>query len=238
MRSNAVRLMPKWARPSVIIIRSWARKTRLTQVLSGMLHGPYEGNFRAAMLANIRIGDTVWDIGANTGLYTRLFAERAGSNGCVVAFEPAPACYSALLDQFAELPQVILENLAVGREDCEAVLRLAQEPLAATHRIESAASSKEDGLVVRMVSCDSYSQYGGRTPNLIKIDVEGLEREVIRGMSRLLKARELRAVFIEVHFALLEERGESMAPIEIEETLENNGFATKWVDSSHLQAIR
>src|SRR3974390_2182320 len=36
----------------------------------------------------IRPNDIVWDIGANVGLFTFAAAARAGSNGCVIAFEP------------------------------------------------------------------------------------------------------------------------------------------------------
>ena len=43
-----------------------------------------------------------------------------------------------------------------------------------------------------------------------------VEEEVIDGMSALLGDPELRAIFVEVHFALLEARGKANAPVAIE----------------------
>jgi hypothetical protein len=74
-------------------------------------------------------------------------------------------------------------------------------------------------------------------PDVVKIDVEGFELEVIRGMRSVLGS--VRAAFIEVHFGLLEERGMRQAPSEIVAELKGLGFNTvKWVDASHIMAIR
>ena len=57
-------------------------------------------------------------------------------------------------------------------------------------------------------------------------------------MSELLAAPELRAVFLELHFQFLEERGRAGAPIRIEEQLRGKGFRPRWVDRSHIAAKR
>jgi len=41
-----------------------------------------------------------------------------------------------------------------------------------------------------------------------------------------------------VHFAILESRGRSEAPIRIEKLLRSNGLIPRWVDSSHIVAKR
>ena len=48
----------------------------------------------------------------------------------------------------------------------------------------------------------------------------------------------LRAVFIEVHFGILAERGLSAAPGRIERLLSEKGFRNRWLDLSHLAAYR
>jgi hypothetical protein len=81
--------------------------------------------------------------------------------------------------------------------------------------------------------------FGGRCPNVIKIDVEGFEEEVLTGMPRVLANQGLRAIFLEVHFALLEQRGKPTAPIRIQQKLRDCGFTIKWLRSrSHLQGTR
>src|SRR5437867_1922845 len=51
--------------------------------------GSYEVSKMALAAAWVHAGDTVFDIGANVGIYTLLFSERVGPRGRVVAFEPS-----------------------------------------------------------------------------------------------------------------------------------------------------
>jgi hypothetical protein len=76
------------------------------------------------------------------------------------------------------------------------------------------------------------------TPNVIKIDVEGYELEVIEGLPRVLSSKELRSVFVEVHFSLLHNRKLDRAPAAILQTLRRHGFQVHWVDPSHIGARR
>ena len=56
----------------------------------------YEQDFRSAMIASIRPGDCVWDVGANVGFYSELFIDAVGPAGKVISFEPSPACVAML----------------------------------------------------------------------------------------------------------------------------------------------
>jgi hypothetical protein len=85
---------------------------------------------------------------------------------------------------------------------------------------------------------DSIRNRLGRVPNIVKIDVEGLEEDVLEGMERMLDEPALRGIFMEVHFHVLELRGERAAPIRIEKKLRARGFKTEWVGASHLRANR
>jgi hypothetical protein len=93
-------------------------------------------------------------------------------------------------------------------------------------------------MEVRVMRGDSYWRASGITPNGIKIDVEGFEEEVLAGMEGLLAEPELRAVFVEVHFQKLEERGRAEAPLRIEKLLRSKGLRPRWVDASHIVAKR
>jgi hypothetical protein len=75
-------------------------------------------------------------------------------------------------------------------------------------------------------------------PNVVKIDVEGFELEVLSGMKQILANRALKAVGIEVHFKLLQERGLTRAPRQMESLLQEAGFLCSWPDSSHIFAVR
>ena len=71
---------------------------------------------------------------------------------------------------------------------------------------------------------------------LVKIDAEGAEVEILEGMENILSSQELRAIFMEVHFSVLQERGLAKAPAEMEKKLISKGFHVEWVDFSHLVA--
>ena len=75
-------------------------------------------------------------------------------------------------------------------------------------------------------------------PNVLKVDVEGYELEALSGFGDLLRSTELRSIFIEVHFALLHERGLDHAPDEIDAMLTRAGFKVRWLDLSHICGIR
>lgn len=62
-------------------------------------------------------------------------------------------------------------------------------------------------------------------------------REMIR-VTATLKRPELRELFVEIHFAVLEEQGRHQVPSAIESLLISNGFKLTWVDPSHLHATR
>jgi FkbM family methyltransferase len=230
--------------PTTIRLRSYARKTGAIAAINFVrfkvlgLSRVYEEKFGTALMSHVKPGDTVWDIGANVGLYTEKFAQQVGNDGKVVAFEPAPACFRTLKNKFTRSTLVQLEHVAVGSEQGEAFLMVDADPLAATHKLATEKSASQQGQRVRIVSGDWYWNQSGRSPNVIKIDVEGFEEQVLLGMENLLHCKDLRAIFCEVHFKLLEERGEPLAPSRIENKLRESGFRTSWLDASHIQALR
>jgi len=231
--------------PLMIKLRSIARKTGVTNVINwcmGFFENYYEEKFGSCMLSHIRKGDVVWDVGANLGLYSKQFLEVLGKDGALVCFEPAPACFQALEKDFSGIENVYLENTALGEENAEGTILLESDGLAATHQVFSLdkADNQGKGHVehISIMSGDSYCKVNGRTPDIIKIDVEGFELEVIKGISNLLKSPNLRGVFCEIHFALLEQRGKQMAPKRIEEMFQANGYQVSWIDASHLMAIK
>lgn len=77
---------------AVILLRNLGRALGLNRLFGSLLsRRGYETRFQEAMLAAIRPGDVVWDVGANVGLYSRAFSDIAGPSGKVFAYEPSPA---------------------------------------------------------------------------------------------------------------------------------------------------
>ncbi len=205
-------------------------------IMSWLLRGGYETRYDSYFAASIYSGDCVWDIGANVGHYTRLFAERVGAKGKVFAFEPSPLNYSRLVEQCSVLGNVALFQCGLGKADGKLYLKQGKDELGATSRVTESPSG---GVVVEIRSGDSLVADGtADVPQIIKIDVEGFELEVLEGMAALLKQKCLRAIGVEVHFGILKERGMREAPQQIESLLRDFGFSLTWPDISHVFAVR
>jgi FkbM family methyltransferase len=223
----------------VIKARSMGRRLGLQRIYYRLFsHRDYEEKFHEAILASLRAGDVAWDIGANQGFYAKIFCEKTGAAGRVFAFEPAPDSFAELCRHTAEFPWIRNEMAAMGDFDGTTQLVLGEAHRRNHLEWNAGESARADSVPVKVVSGDSYRTASGNTPNVVKIDVEGFEEEVLAGMDSLLSAPELRAVFVEVHFRLLEARGRADAPVRIEKLLRGKGLRPKWVDPSHIAAER
>lgn len=190
------------------------------------------------MFANINPGDVVWDVGANIGYYSRKFAESATPGGQVFAFEPFPETIRKLTEQVSDHSGITIVPVALGSEPGEMAMEEGGDELGATNRVV-AGPAGESGHIVEIARGDTLVDTGKvQMPNAIKIDTEGFELDVLRGITNLLKMPDLRALFVEVHFGNLAERGMPHAPAELEALLSKSGFSLNWVDPSHVVALR
>jgi len=222
---------------ALIAVRNVARKAGLTKVIGRLRSGRmYEAAFDKALFANLRDGDVVWDVGANVGYYTKRFAKVLGVHGKCIAFEPFPKTAEKLRVNLDGIKNCSLEVYALGASVGKVVMQEGGDDLGATNKIVEGQCS---GVEVEILTGDAIIlEARFEVPDVVKIDTEGFELDVLRGMSKLLQDPKLRALFIEVHFGLLAERGVPKAPVEIETLLKDAGFKTRWVDSSHIEALR
>jgi FkbM family methyltransferase len=191
--------------------------------------GGYEEALRTALANAVRPGDVVWDVGANVGLYSRMFSDWVGHDGSVEAFEPSGQARDAL-DELA-LPNVTVHGVALGDRATTLELHLSAHSM--TNSLVGGDGSGGPSTPVTVVRGDDLRL---PQPQVVKIDVEGFEEEVLHGMVRTLQ--QCRAVFCEIHFAVLERRGETYAPRRIERFLADNSFSVDWLDASHLVGRR
>jgi FkbM family methyltransferase len=208
----------------------------------------YEEKFGTALIKAIESDSIVWDIGANVGLYSEKFSQ-AGAR-TVVCFEPAPGAIAELTKKFPPTadsqPAVLIMPMALSNQSGTA--QMAAAGASPTNKLAAARNSDGDDVeslsvistvdVTVMRADEAIRELGVPVPNIVKVDVEGFELEVLEGFGAYLAAPELRAVFVEVHFALLHDRGLDNAPELINEMLVAAGFEVRWLDLSHLCGIR
>lgn len=145
-------------------------------------------------IANLRPGDTMVDLGANIGYYSLVAAAVVGEAGRVYAFEPDPGNFE-LLRRNIELNgfgQIDARNVAVSDTRGFTRLFLSGENQG-DHRIYSPGEGEESrrraSVEVACVDFDSFTEEEGLSPSLIKIDTQGAEAAILRGMRRLAARR-------------------------------------------------
>lgn len=150
------------------------------------------GRFEQSALAQcrnfIRPDGIVIDIGANIGVHTVHFAELTPS-GVVLCFEPARSTFADLLRNVLNLGNVVPINVAlsdvtglqkffVAADDAYSGLKDTKRK--AILREEVVACFRGDDILPKLTK--------NKHVDLIKIDVEGFESHVLRGMRGLIAA--------------------------------------------------
>jgi FkbM family methyltransferase len=153
-----------------------------------MLHsGIWEKLETDVIKTEVKKGNTFVDIGANIGYYTLIAAQKVGKLGKVFAFEPEPYNFSLLQDNVAinRYENVELIRAAVANVSGKLRLFLSQEN-PGDHRSYDSSDGREF-IDVEAVSLDDYfAGFEGRI-DFIKMDVEGAELGVLKGMPLLLR---------------------------------------------------
>jgi FkbM family methyltransferase len=161
---------------------------------------PWVGRTLAALSAP---GDVVCDVGAHLGDTALPLAATVGPAGRVLAFEPLPAMVEHLCANRAanDARQVEVVQLALSDSTGEVRLSVPEgQPGMAFLATESGVDA--DSLFVRTVPLDDWlSRSGVREVAVCKIDVEGHEPEVLRGMALALGEHRVGAVVFERHGA-------------------------------------
>jgi FkbM family methyltransferase len=133
--------------------------------------------------------DLVFDVGANVGQRSEIFSKLAGK---VVAFEPQADCVRHLRSRFRWTKIVTIEQIALSDRDGEAVFyKSNSHTLSSMSRKFIAKVSKErfkeyrwdEELRVKTKTLDQMIDLYAK-PKFIKIDVEGFEANVLRGLTQ------------------------------------------------------
>jgi FkbM family methyltransferase len=221
-----------------VILRDMGRSIGLNRYLALALHGRgYEIVYDSIFQENLREGDCVWDVGANVGYYTDAFSRKVGSSGRVYAIEPSPFNLPKLKAACKFLNNVQILPFGLGEVEEELSFAQGTDDLGATSRFVDLAL--DGSIKVQVYTGDSLIARGeAEIPNMVKIDVEGFELEVLKGLTNTLSDIHLRAIGMEVHFGILKTRGMRHVPKYIESILSEAGFSVAWPDNSHIFATR
>jgi FkbM family methyltransferase len=136
----------------------------------------------SAALERLTPSGVVLEIGANLGYFTTLFAKRATH---VHAIEPSPCSVSLLRANTSGLPNVTVWPGAVGEQAGSAVMYLAPQD---TERADyPSLHDRRVPVAIRMVTGETLASRVSHV-DFFRIDFEGFEVQVLRGLRHVLTA--------------------------------------------------
>ena len=203
--------------------------------------GVLEPGTAAVLMALLRPGDTMVDVGAHIGTMTLPAARAIGPEGRVIAAEPA-ARTAALLRRSLHINSlteyVTLHECAAGAMNGEAVLHIA--PVLGENSLIPHAgiphTGQTGGHTSERVAVRPLDDLVPRGPvRVVKIDAEGYELEVWKGMRRIIVDNPELAVIIEFGPSHLARAGISIA--DWFDALQVPGF-TAWEIDEGSQTLR
>ena len=148
--------------------------------------GEYERATTALFRSLVGAGSTVFDVGANVGYFSMLSCELGA--GVVRAFEPNPTVRE-LLVRNASLQPIDIDIIPAACSDHEGTMPLYLAGPSNTGASSLTGAGGEDSVVVDVITLDAYAERTNTRPDLLKIDVEGHEREVLAGAGSLLDTK-------------------------------------------------
>jgi FkbM family methyltransferase len=163
--------------------------------------GTTEPGTTAAMRRVFQPGTDVVDVGANAGFYSLLCHDLGARR--VLAFEPNPFTFR-LLERSAAGTQIEPVRAACGDHEGSIALWVSPDPAKQAFSTTSADVQQTDDIAawssvdVPLQTVDQACLERDLRPVLVKVDAEGAESDVFRGMSRLLAERVPEYLFCEV----------------------------------------
>ncbi len=146
----------------------------------------------------IKPGDWVLDVGANVGHYSLRLSELVGKSGRVLVFEPVPSTVDLLASNIsrATYQNLTTFNVAVSNKtDLVGMVVPENFPESKNSNYYRAhISNNSNALNILSISIDSLNI--SHSIKLAKIDVEGHEIYVLKGMENLIK-RDLPILLVE-----------------------------------------
>ncbi|WP_227132773.1 FkbM family methyltransferase [Halorubellus salinus] len=181
-----------------------------------------EGSFLEAMLRDVEDSETVWDVGACVGTHSCLLADAVPS-GAVVAIEPEPSNAERLRENLSRNARAVdwtVLEVALGDVDDIGTLTSEFSERGSGHHY---LSEDETGDRVPVRRGESLVAGGIAQPDVLKIDVQGYELAVLKGLGTLLD--DVRAIYVEIHTEKCRRYGTTA--LAVESMLRDAGFTVE-----------
>ena len=146
--------------------------------------------------------ETIFDVGANQGQTLKLFLRHFPS-AIVHAYEPVASTFTKLQESFSSEPRARFHALAAGDVTGFGTIRIFAASGLNTMVIGLQDGLRENQIGEERIETCRLDQMMGKCQiqkiDLLKIDVEGFERNVLLGCGEYLRPERIRYIFLECH---------------------------------------
>jgi len=160
-------------------------------ILSKIIYDGFEQEELNFVKSILKSGDVFIDIGANVGLFSLVASLCVGKKGQVIAFEPAPTTFNRLLEnqKLNNIKNIDARNIGLSDELGELLFYISDTGFDAWNSFAPSADNKlQKQIAVSVSNLDHELQHVDKaTIKLVKIDVEGWEKYVLRGGENFFK---------------------------------------------------
>lgn len=148
------------------------------------------------LVRHLREGDIFLDIGAHFGYYSLLASSLVGSKGRVIGIEASPSIYQVLKKNTNHVKHIDIFNIAATENEklisfYEFPIRYSEYNTIYAKQYEKTLWFKRNlptAVKVKGKRMDSHLKRLRIIPKIVKIDVEGAEYDVVRGLDKLIEA--------------------------------------------------
>jgi len=154
--------------------------------------------------------DICVDIGANIGYYALIEAKLVGPQGKIYAIEPVEKNFKILKKniEFNKYENIEAYRLAIGSKNEIGFINLSGS--SNLHSLLPGSTTLNNKTEqVEIMTLDEFLK-DKPFPNFIRMDVEGYEEEIIKGMKQILRAERPLKMFIELHSFMLKDGGKEL----------------------------
>ena len=159
--------------------------------LSELIYFGFEKKEQLFIATVLKEGDYFIDIGANIGLFTLIAADIVGPNGRVIAFEPTPKTFSRLLQniELNQFKNIDAYNIGLSDFPKKLTFNISSNGYDAWNSFATSDFSILNEQIMIDVSTLDFelTNYDKSKIKLVKIDVEGWEKFVLKGGIEFIK---------------------------------------------------
>ncbi len=149
------------------------------------------------LVAELEAGDVFYDVGAHLGWHTAVAAS-IDPDVEVVAFEPHPTI-ARRLEAVLECTAHDVDVRQVALAETAGTVEFSADPTAGAHISGARGEELTDTIPVQTVAGDSLVDEELTPPDILKIDAEGVEAAVLRGLGETITEHRPRIIYCEFH---------------------------------------